>query len=573
MQYNSYHSNYFQTLQQQITALKTVELEHERAQASAVQQVILAGKIVEQTKVRYKPVAIFLEATRSLEQVIGSFSSEPQRDHLLSTLHHCSIDVESFMLPWATAIANAEAGLKHALFEAQNKEELLQQTKRLSAETQSALQRNSIRLSPDLLGRVFEWFVLDDGDNMHPSRFAEYSRRPLVLSSVCHTWRAVAHARRSLWQNHYLDIGRFNSSIYRIRNHILLSNPLRPSLTIYGTSKLSFNLQAIWSAYQNTAKLQAVYCYVVLESANTMSNILSLLPPISQLRITSDRGLRRHTAGIPTVQIPVRFLQFMADMKFEGIDPRWETVVWPQTLVQSSPVRHLTFVSATKEPPIWLAYLLPQVQYLCYDLPNVISQHPTFFKKPLKLLKLKRLATTWKSLIHWCPNNFEAPHLSSIVITNSWGIQCPRQNIEACLNAGLINSVKEVSIRSTAADVEGVCHFLSRLTRLNYLELWGDAVDEILSRLADRPQPGRILGLLQQLSICNYEGSGDSIVGFLNRRGALRSNVRNVYLASIPLQNVYLADSPKVKDATWSQICRLLTQFRLIRSHTHMRKT
>ncbi|KAG8768168.1 hypothetical protein FS842_005282, partial [Serendipita sp. 407] len=182
--------------------------------------------------------------------------------------------------------------------------------------------------------------------------------------------------------------------------------------------------------------------------------------------------------------------------------------------------------------------------------------------KPLKLLKLKRLATTWKSLIHWFPNNFEAPHLSSIVITNSWGIQCPRQNIEACLNAGLINSVKEVSIRSTAADVEGICHFLSRLTRLNYLELWGDAVDEILSRLADRPQPGRILGLLQQLSICSYEGSGDSIVGFLNRRGALRSNVRNVYLASIPLQNVYLADSPKVKDATWSQIRRLLAQFR-----------
>ncbi|KAG8856358.1 hypothetical protein FRC20_000499 [Serendipita sp. 405] len=178
MQYNSYHSNYFQTLQQQITALKTVELEHERAQASAVQQVILAGKIVEQTKVRYKPVAIFLEATRSLEQVIGSFSSEPQRDHLLSTLHHCSIDVESFMLPWATAIANAEAGLKHALFEAQNKEELLQQTKRLSAETQSALQRNSIRLSPDLLGRVFEWFVLDDGDNMHPSRQVQLQYLP-----------------------------------------------------------------------------------------------------------------------------------------------------------------------------------------------------------------------------------------------------------------------------------------------------------------------------------------------------------------------------------------------------------
>ncbi|KAG8813605.1 hypothetical protein FRC17_001480, partial [Serendipita sp. 399] len=177
-----FQSLYFQTLQQQLAALKTVQVEQEKAQAGALQQVVLAGKIVDQTKARYQPVLTYLEATRSVENIVSSFGSEPQRERLLNALRGCRVDVETFLLPWATAISNAEANLKHALLEAQTKEEMLQRTKRMSADAQAALQRNSLRLSPELLGRIFEWVVLD-ADDVQPALFGEYSQRPSILGN------------------------------------------------------------------------------------------------------------------------------------------------------------------------------------------------------------------------------------------------------------------------------------------------------------------------------------------------------------------------------------------------------
>ena len=423
------------------------------------------------------------------------------------------------------------------------------------------LRRPTQNLPTEILTHIFELYVSEDEGlpNDRSEVGTAHGTRPLRLTHVCRRWRQLAHSLPSIWRHHFLSLHLNPLPFDRLRHFARLSANKEPCLTILASKPVDLmevTLDKLKLVYAGTLVFANLTCHFSVENASTMSRILSRIPP-SRLLVLVHRSWAGGQSGIPPILLPIRFFPVVKTMVLQEVDAHWEAITWSPTALSQMALTSLSFISSTVAPPLWISYVLPNLTFLLYNAPKFTSQRVTP-NKLISLPLLKDLSTTWRDLILWFPRWFTATPIQHLSISNFWPSPFSNAKIDDFRQTDFGDTVVHVTLLSLrGGDTEGISYFISHLALLDTLTLKGDTTDIMLSRLSNRPK--RTLRKLRHLIVSDYDGTGESILRFVEHRGKVWQANSRTAVAS--LRHVEILDSPNVAMEMHQRIQRLVYEY------------
>ncbi|KAF7979673.1 hypothetical protein HWV62_41669 [Athelia sp. TMB] len=149
------------------------------------------------------------------------------------------------------------------------------------------------------------------------------SSTPLVMSQVCHSWRAVALAETRLWTSIAISITERNAVSAGLLATAWLARagtrPLRISLSLYGDAITSQHMDAIFAVYRSSAYWQDAKLYLPMRALQPPAELINHnFPMLEYLSLAPGEDYHTENFPISTFQCAPRLRKIALERDFEA---------------------------------------------------------------------------------------------------------------------------------------------------------------------------------------------------------------------------------------------------------------